>query len=369
LGHLLGAFLGGWLCDRIGALRLQVWSLSLSGLGFLLLGQAESLPMILFLTLATAIASESFRPANGAALATFSPPELRTRAVALNRLALNLGFAVGSAIGGWLAAHSYAWLFLVDAVTCWSAALILTILFRGRLGETAANSGEREEAPGIHPLRDMPFLGFLALTVGMAFCVLQGWSNYPVYLKSVHGIAEARYGLLMAVNATLIIALEMIITHRTERLRPLAVVGFGAFLACLGFGVMPFGHGMGIALVSVTIWTFGEMLAIPAGGGFVLNRAGTRYRGQYMGLHTAAWGVAFVTAPTGGAWIYERYGADMLWLGVGIAGPLLWLGFLLLAASIRKTPPAGVNLPAQSASSIQRGGPLGAAVARLKGRR
>ncbi len=342
-GHLTGAFLGGWLCDRIGALRLQVWSLLLSGLCFLILGQLQSVAAILALTFLTATIAEAFRPANGSALAAFAPPKLRTRAVALNRLALNLGFAVGPAVGGWLAARSYAALFWVDAATCAAAALILAFLFRGRLGHNAVQGEDEDDFPGIHPLRDVPFLGFLGLTVVMAFCVLQGWSNYPVYLKLEHGIDEAGFGLLMAFNALLIIALEMVITHRTEHLRPLLVVGVGAVLTCAGFGIMPLGHGMGMAMASVVIWSFGEMLAIPAGGGFVANRAGTLHRGKYMGLHTAAWGVAFVAAPAGGAWIYERFGPNALWLGIAALGPFLLLGFALLARVADRSPKARVK--------------------------
>lgn len=69
--------------------------------------------------------SEAFRPANMTAVAFHSKPENYTRSVSLNRLAINLGFSVGPAIGGILATISYHYIFIVNGITCISAAFII----------------------------------------------------------------------------------------------------------------------------------------------------------------------------------------------------------------------------------------------------
>lgn len=338
LGHLLGALIGGWLCDRLGALRIQFLSLLLSGLGMLALEHLRSVTGVMLATLFVAVAAEAFRPANGAALAVFSPPHLRTRAVALNRMALNLGFSIGPALGGWLATHDYAWLFRVDGLTCILAAFLLHTLFPGRHHAETRRETASTAVPELHPLQDRYFLAFLGLMVLFTLVFYQGWSTYPFFLNEVYGIDEARFGLLMTLNALLIFAFEMVITHRTERLRPFTVVGAGTFLFGLGMAILPFGAGWTLAALSVVIWTLGEMLAIPAAGGWVANRATATHRGKYMGLYTVVWGFGFILAPTGGAWIYQQLGPDVLWWTTGAVAALTWLGLELLERSARDAP-------------------------------
>jgi MFS family permease len=327
LGHLLGAWLGGWLCDRLGFLRIQLFSLALSGLGFLAMEHAHTLPHILAITLFVATTAEAFRPANSAALAALSPPHLRTRAVALNRMALNLGWGVGPAVGGWLATYDYAWLFRVDGVTCLVAAFFLHYLFHGRSGrEPELNLPTGEDASEVHPLSDRTFLAFLVVMGFFCIVFYQSWGTFPFHIKEVYGFSEARFGLLMALNAVLIILFEMILTHRGERYHPLTMVGFGCLLVGFGMAVLPLGATVGLAVLSVAAWTFGEMLSIPFAGGWVANRAGAKHRGKYMGLYTMAWGAAFIVAPALGAWVYEYIGPDTLWYGCGILCLLLFLG-------------------------------------------
>jgi len=335
-GHLAGAWIGGWLCDRVGALRIQFSSLLFSGLGMFALESMRSTSGVMVATFLIATAAESFRPANGAALAAFSPPHLRTRAVALNRMALNLGFSVGPAIGGWLAMRNYSLLFWVDGVTCILAAFLLKALFHNPRPTVEEDESADDMSVPLHPLKDRMFLGFLLLVVLFTLCFFQGWSTYPVYMKEVYGFAEAQFGLLMTLNALLILAFEMILTHRAEAFRPLAVVGFGTFLSGLGLAVLPLGTGWTLAIVSVIIWTVGEMLVAPAAGGWVANRARVTHRGKYMGLYTMAWGLGFIIAPTGGAWLYQHLGPTTLWIVTGGVGALAWLGFGILDRLLAK---------------------------------
>ena len=341
-GHLTGAFLGGWLVDRIGALRIQFLALAASGVGYLVMEHVHSLPVMALVVYLTATMAESFRPANGAALAEMAPPELRTRAVALNRLAINLGWSVGPALGGLLAAYDYKWLFRVDGATCLVAAFLLFRLKRqGRLRKAVYDEvGGAAEPEGIHPVRDREFWAFLGLTALAAVVFFQAWGPYPVYLKEVYGFSEAQYGLLMAVNAVMILLFEVVLTHRTEKIHPMTVTGLGIFLVALGFGVLPLGLGWVLATVSVMIWTTGEMLAIPASGGWVANRAGSRHRGMYMGLHTSAWGVAMIVGPVLGTWVYTHYSPAALWYGVVGVGAVGWVGFEALRRHLDRSTTA-----------------------------
>ncbi|MEE8523321.1 MAG: MFS transporter, partial [Thermoanaerobaculia bacterium] len=281
-GSLVGAWLGGWFSDRVGMLRIQFFSLLSSGIGFLVLEHLHSGIAILVTIFLVGMAAEAFRPANSSALAAFSPPHLRSRAVALNRMALNLGFGIGPAVGGWLAIRDYDWLFRVDGATCILAAFAVKVLFRHRQPPAKA-AGDGAAEPERYPLKDTGYLRFLGLIALISIIFSQGWSTYPVYLKTAYGLDESRLGLLMTMNAVLILLFEMVLTRWAERFQILAVIGVGAFLSGVSMAVLPLGSTAWLAVTSMIIWTGGEMLFAPFAGGWVANRAGERHRGKYMG--------------------------------------------------------------------------------------
>ena len=90
----------------------------------IILGYAEASIQIAGLLFVIAVVSEAFRPANATAIAESTPPEIRARAYALNRLAVNVGVTIGPAIGGLLATISYMYLFWIDGLTCLAASLL-----------------------------------------------------------------------------------------------------------------------------------------------------------------------------------------------------------------------------------------------------
>ena len=130
LGAIGGAYLGGWLCDRIDPIRIQRWSLGLSGVGFWIVAELDSTIAIAIAMAFQGLIAESFRPANAASLASFSGPADRVRAFTLYRLAINLGMSVGPVVGGLLATADYRLLFWVDGATAIAAAAYLGWVFR-----------------------------------------------------------------------------------------------------------------------------------------------------------------------------------------------------------------------------------------------
>ncbi|MDA8019902.1 MAG: MFS transporter [Thermoanaerobaculia bacterium] len=350
VGALSGAFVGGWLCDVVGPLRLQFAALAGAGVGFLAMEHVTNPWWLAVCVALTGTCAEAFRPANSAALAAFTPDELQPRAVALNRLAVNLGFSLAPAIGGPLAAWSYSWLFRIDGATCLLSALLLRHLFRhvfhrGPLQTTADAERTPSGREDLHPMQDVLFLVFLALFIPAVMTMFQVFGVYPVYLKEVFGIEEARFGLLMSGNAVLILCFEMVLTRWMEERNAIRVTGLGALLLGAGFAILPFGPGLGVAILSLIVWTTGEMLSVPFSGGWIARRAGRRHRGKYMGLYTASWGVAFMAGPPLGASVYARFGPDALWWGAGVLGVLNGAAYLLLASwETRKNGPAG-NAP------------------------
>lgn len=357
LGAVIGSLVGGWLTDRIGACQVMTGGLALSGVGYSMLELPRTPWTLGLLVLAASIASESFRPANLAALAELAPPGLEARAVALARLAINLGMAIGPSVGGFLSIYGYHWLFRIDGATCLLAAVTLLLLFRHPEAMRPAISVESPEsttsetptdAPptpqptsrpasaGLHPLKDRAFLLFLGLTVINVAIFFQAFSTFPVALKTEHGLPESHFGLVMATNAVLILVFEMLLVKRFEGHPPLRLVALGAVFTGVGFALLEIGRGWAVALLSVTVWTVGEMLISPFAIGWVTLRTRPRTRGKYMGLYTTSWGVGFALGPLAGSWVYDHWGGRALWLGIGVLALLSAAGFELLG---RRTAP------------------------------
>jgi MFS family permease len=333
LGSMAGSSIGGWLSDRMDPLRVQELSLIASGLGFLVFTLLHSMTALVVGVLVLATISEGFRPALMASVAHRSRPENRARAFALIRLAANLGMSVGPAAAGLLAATRYVWIFVGDALTCWAAAAVLaaTLTVAERPGRDRGQQGPgADRSPWIDP----PFLAFMALLVLLAMAFFQVWATMPLYLRSFYGMSERSIGLLLALNALLIVLFEMPLIRAVEGRDRMRVVGLGALLVGAGLALLAAGPGWTPALASMVVLTVGEMLSMPITNTVVAERAGASSVGRYMGAYTLAFSTAFVIGPIAGTTIYQDLGPTVLWYGIGAVGVALGLAFSSLSRAL-----------------------------------
>jgi len=329
LGALFGALLGGWLTDKIGSMKVQLYSLILSGIGYLILGYAEQSYQIAGLLFSVALVSEAFRPANATAVAEVTSPDIRVRAYALNRLAINIGVTIGPAAGGFLATISYIYLFWIDGITCLIASVFLWI-FLNKIHNVISHASEEKSVSSESPWKDKAFLLVLLLMLLMGFSFVQIFNTWPLYLKSFYNLLEDKIGLLLAFNALMVALIEMPLIHNLEKFNTIKVMGLGGFLLLFGFGLLPLGNTFLFAAATVVIWSMGEMLVFPFITGFIASRANASNRGKYMGLYTFTFALALVIGPALGTWIYDMHSPMFLFYGIGLTGFLIWLGFVFL---------------------------------------
>jgi predicted MFS family arabinose efflux permease len=340
-GSLAGAFVGGWLTDRIGSITVQKISLSACGVLLLALAQVRSMAGILPLLFSLALFAGMFYPANAALMSKVCPPKLQVKGFALNRLAGNLGATIGPAVGGVLALRDYRLLFWADGLTSLAAALLFVLIWRGSQEIITAKMNEsqgenlrirQDDVPGKgaprsrSPWRDGPFLLLLLILLLWYAVFLQILTTFPLYIRNVYGLAENRIGQLFAVNTVMIVTLEMILMEKIRKYPLTRIINVSFILLGVGFGLMPLGRGFAFGAFTVAIWTFGEMLSMPLVTALVAGRADDTNRGQYLGLSSFVFSLAFIVAPVGGTAIYSRLGGDAVWIVCAA------LGFLLAAA-------------------------------------
>ena len=329
VGSLVGAFAGGRITDKYGFYYVQFGALLSGGILFLILGLQQSFAGVCVLTFILSVCNDAFRPANSTAVAHYSTPGNRTRSYSLNRLAINLGWAFGGALGGFLASVNYHLLFWVDGFTNILSALLLVKLMPHTHAVKPFIDKVKTTAGNISAYKDGVYLFFLACTVLFAACFFQLFTMQPVFYKTQWHFSEAFIGVLMSMNGLLIIAVEMVLIHKIEGKRhPLVYVVIGVLLMGFGFvlsNVLPVSSWA--AFVIILFITFGEIMSIPFMNTFWLARTTPANTGQYAALYTMAWSVAQIAAPIIGGEAIARSGYHLLWWLLGALSLLATLGF------------------------------------------
>lgn len=330
LGTILGSFLGGRLTDRFHFFHVQLYSLLLNGILFIVLGQMQTFLQFMVCIFVLSSLGESFRPANAAAIAAYSDESNRTRSYSLNRLAINLGWSIGPAVGGILAAINYHLLFWVDGFTCIVASLLLYIFLKpGPLPKKDPEKAKLTGGPSA--FRDKTFLKGMVYIFLVGFCFFQLFSIIPVYYKSVLNLNEATIGWLLALNGIIIVLVEMVLVYKLEsRGRMYEYMFAGAALIGLSFLILNVSHLMVIVLASIILVTFGEMLLFPFINNFWVQRSRENNRGEYASVYTMAFAVANVLAPTLAAQLATAGGFPTLWLVNCVVCMVAAAGFILL---------------------------------------
>jgi predicted MFS family arabinose efflux permease len=318
-GAFCGAWLGGKLTDKIGFYPVQLFTLAVGGILFMVLGQMKSYPLICTFTFLLSFVNEAFRPANSTAIAFYSKEENRTRSYALNRLAINIGWAVGSAVGGFLADWNYELLFWVDGFTNIGAALLMWLVLKP-VNYAPTTKIKVDDPLARSAYKDKTYLYFALVTMLFACCFFQLFNNLPVYFEKDLHFSKPFIGLLMASNGVIIALVEMVLIYKLEGKRSISIyITLGVFLVGLSFLLlnMP-GAAAPIACSMIVLVTFGEILSMPFMNSYWIARTQPSNRGQYAALYTMAWSAAQTLGPMGGAQLADHAGFTALWWAVGI---------------------------------------------------
>ncbi|MEO6611883.1 MAG: MFS transporter [Chitinophagaceae bacterium] len=316
-GAFSGAWLGGRLTDKIGFYPVQLITLLGGGVLFIVLGQMKTYPLICTFTYLLSFVNEAFRPANSTAIAFYSKEQNRTRSYALNRLAINLGWAVGSGLGGFIAHRNYELLFWVDGFTNIAAALLMW-LFLKPVNHKPPPKQKIDDPLIRSAYRDKTYISFALITMLFASCFFQLFTNLPVYFKRELKLSEPFIGFIMAMNGIIIALVEMVLIYKLEGKRKhIHYITLGVFLVGLSFLLLNLPGGTLLACGMIVLVTFGEILSMPFMNSYWIARTQPSNRGQYAALYTMAWSAAQTLGPMGGAQLVQHSSFTLLWWIVG----------------------------------------------------
>lgn len=314
LGSVMGSWIGGKLTDNFGFYKVMIVSLLTTGFLFVGLQYLKTLETLCLGIFVTMLIADAFRPAIFVAMSAYSTPENKARSVTLIRLAINLGFSAGPAIGGYIIAHmSYSGLFWVDGITC----ILASILFMKVLNPRVSKTLDRHEVANPKSVySDRPFWIFFAAMVLFGSVFLQYFSTMPLYYRKDHFLSEIEIGLLMGINGLLIFILEMPLIKWLENssYSKIGLILFGAILTGLSFVVLNFTTWSGILIIGMLFMTLGEMIAFPFANAFALDRARNGKQGEYMAYFTITFSFGHIFGPSSGMQLVSHLGFDNTWL-------------------------------------------------------
>jgi len=322
LGSIVAALAGGHLADWIGRRTVMLISLFGGAASLLLFSQLTHPIAIMVDVVAFGMIAEMYRPGATAMIGDLVEPARRPHAFGLLYVAINLGFAIGPAIGGVISTYSFRLLFAADAATSVVYGLIVlfaiheTLRRAGREGDPA--DGDRRHVPlgeaARHMLRDYPFQIFCFAGFLLAVMFMQSMSTFPLYL-SHQGIGRETYGPLIALNGVMIVALQLPVTAFLSRFDRATVVVMASLITGIGFALTGVATNVWQYALTIVVWTLGEIMQASFVFAIATDLAPPRMRGRYMG----AFGMSFATAmtigvPLGGE-VLSRFGGRWLWAG------------------------------------------------------
>ena len=329
LGSVAGSWIGGKLADKFGFYRVMAYSLFATGIMFILLQYLTTLLGFCIGIFVVMLVADSFRPAMFVAMSAYSKPENKTRSVTLIRLAINLGFSAGPAVGGIIiTTMGYSGLFWVDGITCILATLLLIKVLNPKKAKTLDNI-INENPKSV--LKDKPFwLFFVAMAIfGVIF--LQYFSTMPLYYSDVYLLTELEIGLLMGMNGLIIFLLEMPLIKWLENstFTRVGLMIFGAFLVGGSFIVLIMTHWIGVLIFGMLLMTIGEMIVFPFSNAFAMDRGKRGKLGEYMALYTVSFSISHVFGHNAGMQMIAKFGFDNTWIVITILS-IVCVGILLI---------------------------------------
>jgi len=325
IGAVTGSWLGGWLTDRIGAVRIQIYMLLGSGCWMFLMCQELQPGWFEAAIFVLAVLNEAFRPGSITAVAASCPTSLRRKALSLNRLMLNLGWAVGPTIGGYLVTYNFDLMFYVDGGTCLLAAAFLAFGLGGFQVKPEAKTTDDADTS---PWRDRHFVALMFANLIALVAFMQYFTTGSRIFEDI-GYTRTQIGWFLAVNPILIVIFEMVVVHALRKHPALPIVGAGALVVGIGYLALLLPIGATGIVLAMAIVAGGELLQMPLLSAYINDRAPARARGAYNGANGMVFSVAFILAPALGGRVYEHLGPAMLWVTCGslcaIATGIFWL--------------------------------------------
>ncbi len=339
-GNLFGSTIGGALADKYGRRAMTLFGLVVSGIGNISMGLANNLTVFYSLAIFLGLIGNFGGPARQAMVADLLPPEQRAEGYGILRIALNLAATIGPSLGGLLVAYSYMTLFIADAIT----SIITAIIVYTVIPETKPQKRDDEPEDSVmktfigykEVLKDWVFVLFLLVSAVIVLVYMNMNSILSVFLRDVHGFPAQGFGLMLSMNAIMVVFFQFWITRRISKYAPMKVMAFGAIFLLIGFGMYGFVSEVYMFFIAMAIITIGEMIVFPVGQVAAASFAPEDKRGRYMAVYGFQWAIPNLFGVLVMGLVMEYIGPNWVWYLAAILSLISIIGFWLLHGVTKK---------------------------------
>lgn len=330
-GNIIGSMVGGALADKYGRRIMIIIGLVISGIGSIFMGLVDDLNVFFILAASLGLVGNIGGPARQAMVVDLLPKEKQAEGFGIMRIFMNLAATAGPILGGFLASQSYMWLFLADAVSSFITAVIVFIVIPETKPEKPEDKPEESVISTIvgykEVLKDGVFMLFLFVSAIMVMVYMQMNSTLSVFLRDVHGFPTQGFGLLLSMNALMVVLFQFWITKRISKYAPMKVMAIGSLFYIVGFGMYGFISAVYLFFIAMIIITIGEMIVTPIQQTAVASFAPEDKRGRYMAMYGFSWGIPNLFGIYVAGLIMVNIGPSWVWYIAAILSLISVVGF------------------------------------------
>ncbi|MDA3871545.1 MAG: MFS transporter [Candidatus Marinimicrobia bacterium] len=329
--------IGGELSDHIGRKKILLWSQFSRAVIMVSTGYAVFLDMnywaiagIIFLNY---LLASSFFPVTSAMIVDLLPEEDRAEGFAIMRTAINFGWGMGPAIGGFLSVFGFEYLFYFTALSSLVSGLL--ILFNIEETNVFIKKSNKKLSYLFTNIKFSKYLIiFLISTIFLYLTWGQFVSTLSVFMNDNIKLTHKNIGYIYTYNGLLVILFQIYISRKVKKYNMFLIIIIGSLFFFLGYSLLGFAESFLGIMIFVTIFTFGEMLAGPTGNTIISNMSPKGQYGRYQGLYglftTTGWSLGpFI----GGICIDLIPNVKILWLFLSSFSLIASIGFYLLYRS------------------------------------
>lgn len=324
-GALFVDLIIGTVIKRLGANRVILGSLLLNALLLLIIPSVDNTAALFVLSFLWGACYEAFTPATFSETVSHSSSETRKVAFSCNRLAINIGMAIGPLLGSLIflsnadaVFYINAALSLVSFAACLRFGRAVTVDAAQAAPLASKGNGLPETAP--HERSRLLVILLAALPVHVAYALPPTFLS--AYIINYTELPAYYVGVIFFINALLVILFEVPINQRMAHLSSSRSLVAGFLVAGVGFFLMGFSHIGALLLVATVLWSLGEMIVFPGITHYVSSISSRHTVDRNLGYYSAGVNIGVMITPSLAFMLVSQPSLPSPWL---LAGTVLLL--------------------------------------------
>lgn len=301
---------GGNLIDRIGRRKVGILIPPLLLLTYTLMAYSAFTHSSLYLLIISFIAIEPLVTIQGIVdnvlITDIVEETKRNDAFSILRIAANLGFSVGPALGGFLAYFNYGYVFAVPAVI----SLLDFFLFYIYIKEPEHPAGVQGGMS--FPSKDHKFI-ILCIILALIWFVTGQWgTTLTLFWSNFDHLTNRFIGILYGLNGIFVVTMQIPINWLFRHVNDHTRIAIGGAVYAFSFLSLAFFSSTLYLLLDVFFITMGENIISPVAYSMIGKLAPSDKRGQYFGAFQVIVGFTVPFAPLMGTFLLGRFSASIL---------------------------------------------------------